>query len=146
MIALFCGVFLAFSAQAEELSSDGGSAVIKVLPAADVTDTDEDYLIDVVEIELGLDPFHWDTDRDGIDDHYEVTQAFDPFADDAYEDYNCDRVPNIEHYINHTDPWWHNPLDQNDDFCVDIIDLIFAIRESKDAVTIQRIINHILSR
>ena len=52
------------------------------LVAADPTtvnerDTDNDGLPDLLEFELGTNPFHWDTDGDGLPDGYEVMHAAD---------------------------------------------------------------------
>lgn len=64
----------------------------------DLADTDGDGWNDGDEIAGGGDPLDEDTDGDGMPDGYEDANGLDPLANDAYEDLDHDRVPNIFEY------------------------------------------------
>lgn len=42
---------------------------------SDLVDTDHDGIPDLLELELGTNPFHWDTDGDGLPDGWEVSHT-----------------------------------------------------------------------
>ena len=80
----------------------------------DQKDTDNDGLTDLVEKELGTDYRKADTDKDGIPDGYEYyalnTNPLEPDTDnngvnDSLEDFDNDRLINIEEYKHNTDPY-----------------------------------------
>ncbi len=58
-------------------------------------DADNDGLLDLEEVALGLNHVLFDTDFDGIGDGDEVLNGLDPFRNDAFEDLDKDRFPNI---------------------------------------------------
>jgi len=56
----------------------------------------------VISLE-GTDPTIADTDGDGMIDAFEVTNSLDPYVNDAYQDADGDRYPNIFEYIKGSD-------------------------------------------
>ncbi|WP_050024902.1 right-handed parallel beta-helix repeat-containing protein [Verrucomicrobium sp. BvORR034] len=69
-----------------------------------VADTDADGLNDGGELTAGTDPWDTDSDDDGIADGYEVSKALNPLNyQDALEDKDGDRIPNLYEFIRATD-------------------------------------------
>ncbi len=77
-------------------------------------DTDCDDIPDVIEEQLGIDPYNPDTDGDSLNDGYEVFTTFtDPAkvdtnengVNDSDEDFDSDGLTNIEEYNNKTNPY-----------------------------------------
>lgn len=70
-----------------------------------VTDTDGDGLNDGAEASAGSNPFDTDTDNDGMPDGWEVQYGLSPTNDqDALQDLDGDRVPNVYEFANGTLP------------------------------------------
>ena len=70
-----------------------------------VTDTDGDGLNDGAEASAGSNPFDTDTDNDGMPDGWEVQYGLNPTNDqDALQDQDGDRVPNVYEFANGTFP------------------------------------------
>ena len=70
-----------------------------------VADTDGDGLNDGAEVSAGSNPFDTDTDSDGMPDGWEVQYGLNPTNDqDALEDQDGDRIPNIYEFANGTLP------------------------------------------
>lgn len=57
----------------------------------------------IISVE-GTDPSVADTDADGMTDAFEVLHGLDPYYDDAYEDADGDRYPNIYEFARGSDP------------------------------------------
>ena len=51
---------------------------MRAIRSAGGLDSDRDGIPDVLETELGTDPWVWDSDRDGFDDGFEVVHNMDP--------------------------------------------------------------------
>lgn len=65
----------------------------------DSVDSDCDGLPDLLELELGTNPFHWDTDGDGMPDGWEVRQAnTDPCKADAGANPDGDYMATVRVY------------------------------------------------
>ena len=70
-----------------------------------VADTDGDGLNDGAEVSAGSNPFDTDTDSDGMPDGWEVQYGLNPTNDqDALEDQDGDRIPNVYEFANGTLP------------------------------------------
>lgn len=70
-----------------------------------VADTDGDGLNDGAEVSAGSSPFDPDTDDDGMTDGWEVQYGLKPANDeDALQDQDRDRVPNVYEFANGTLP------------------------------------------
>ena len=71
-------------------------------------DTDRDGLADGEEVALGTSPIYADTDRDGLPDDWELSYGLDPLdstgVNGASGDPDGDGLPNVEEYLNDTDP------------------------------------------
>lgn len=64
-----------------------------------LADTDGDGVEDGAEVSThGTNPLLADTDGDEMPDGYEITNGLDPAGNDAFDDFDEDRVPNIFEY------------------------------------------------
>jgi chemotaxis protein histidine kinase CheA len=90
-------------ASAEAMVGAGSTSV--TIEMGQQLDSDNDGLLDTVETSLGTAADSFDTDGDGIDDAYEVFHGMDPKnADDAAEDFDGDRLTNLEEFQMQADP------------------------------------------
>jgi alpha-tubulin suppressor-like RCC1 family protein len=71
----------------------------------------------IISVE-GTNPVRSDTDQDGMTDWLELKYGLDPYYDDAYEDADGDRFPNVFECVRNSDP--RDPNDKPpSDFVVD---------------------------
>lgn len=76
-------------------------------PADTGTDSDGDGLNNALELQIGTDPYSADTDGDGMPDGWEYGHNLQPTVDDTWEDMDGDGMNNISEYTADTDP--NNP-------------------------------------
>jgi|GEM_PF-555677 len=101
----------AFNLLGETVSSEIVSFVTSAI--SDSADSDADGLLDVWEIQFGLDPQNADSDNDGMSDGWEIEFGLDPKnASDAIEDLDNDGLTNREEFIAAADP--HQADSDND--------------------------------
>lgn len=79
---------------------DNGSTIINFGGTAD---PDADLLTNFGEQTADTDPWDVDTDDDLMTDGWEVAASLNPLVDDAYEDLDYDRYPNIFEFFHETD-------------------------------------------
>ncbi|MEM2636918.1 MAG: hypothetical protein QXL15_01060 [Candidatus Korarchaeota archaeon] len=70
----------------------------------DITDNEEDGVIDSIEQEKGTNSNKSDTDDDGMPDWFEITFGLNPIANDASGDLDGDGLSNINEYLQKTNP------------------------------------------
>lgn len=77
-------------------------------------DSDGDVLPDIVELQIGTDPYNVDSDGDSLPDGYEALIAYtnptkldtdDNAVNDGDEDFDEDGLTNLDEYNLATDPW-----------------------------------------
>ncbi len=99
--------------RSSDTDGDGLSDLLEIVNGTDVgkADSDSDGLTDRQEVDSGFDPLDPDMDRDGMPDGWEVLHGFNPRnaagSDGASGDPDHDGFPNIDEYLNNTDP--HSP-------------------------------------
>ena len=112
--------------RAADTDGDGLDDVVEVANGTNIgrTDSDNDGLSDRQEIDSGFNPLDPDMDRDGMVDGWEVSYGIDPrnSAGDngADGDLEGDGVPNIDEYLNNTNP---RSSDTDDDGVSDRVEI-----------------------
>jgi N-acetylneuraminic acid mutarotase len=67
-------------------------------------DSDQDGLLDSLELIIGTDPFNNDTESDGMPDGWEYFNELDPLADDSEADPDSDLLQNIDEFRYNANP------------------------------------------
>ena len=72
------GIRKELKVEAVQRDENGKVRAHKIIQDPDNPDTDNDWLFDYEEKELGTDPNNWDTDGDGMSDSLEIKIGCDP--------------------------------------------------------------------
>lgn len=67
-------------------------------------DSDNDGLADILERNIGTNPYHNDTDSDQMPDKWEFDYGLNPLIDDSYQDMDNDGLFNLDEFLYGTNP------------------------------------------
>lgn len=112
-------------------------------------DPDNDGAINSEEYPWGIDPHDWDSDDDGIPDGWEIYHGLIPFSPDDEEDFDRDKLTNIEEYgyripitwnVTNDGVWWNGTdpydIDSDNDSMPDGWELWYNLDPCDDGVYI----------